>query len=211
MRGSCSLQAAKRNAGQSVTGILDFASLHLGYSCRQQISMGMSVMGYWLEAFKILGSGAGLLTSGFILYDRLFRIQPDAFLIRGEYPGQVDVILRNVSNESIIIDEMSASPNLVGLAKGDSVLAIVRAVVSRREHTDKNSRSVFIVLKPLEEIRIGLIAFDSFQKASADRDITIRFSWRTSRRRFPLKRTVSIKTSVGDIAAMKVKEDEVAS
>jgi len=90
-------------------------------------------LGNWLEIFKVTGSAAGLLSAGFFIYDRLVRIKPQAFLSNREYPGQLGVTIRNVSNESIILDEIGVSPNIIGVAKGDTVEAIVTAVMRRGE------------------------------------------------------------------------------
>jgi hypothetical protein len=32
-----------------------------------------------VEAFKVVGAGGGLISAGFLLYDRLVRIRPQAF------------------------------------------------------------------------------------------------------------------------------------
>jgi hypothetical protein len=42
-----------------------------------------------VEAFKVVGAAGGLISAGFLLYDRLVRIRPQAFLEKGEYPGQL--------------------------------------------------------------------------------------------------------------------------
>lgn len=159
-----------------------------------------------LEAFKVVGAAGGLISAVFLLYDRLVRIRPDAFLSMGEYPGHLDMTVRNVSNESIILDEIGVSPNILGVAKGDGVRAIVEAIHRRGDDVAESSRNVFIVLKPLEELQLKLVTFDKFNQASAGQKVVVRLSWRTTRFRMPFKRNLKIRTSVADIRAMKNTE-----
>jgi hypothetical protein len=161
-----------------------------------------------LEAFKVVGAAGGLISAGFLLYDRLMRIRPDAFLSSGEYPGQLMVTVRNVSNEPIILDEIAVAPNIFGIAHGDGVRAMTDIIHHRGDSERESSRKVFIVLKPLQELELGLITFDKFEQASADQKLVAQFSWRTTRFRMPFKRSIKINTSVADIRAMKeAKED----
>lgn len=161
-----------------------------------------------LEIFKVAGAAAGLVSSAYFLYDRIVRIRPDAFLSGGEYPGQFSITVRNVSNESIILDEIGVSPNIIGVSKGDSSHAIIEATMRRDDNVDESARKVFIVLKPLAEMRLNLIPFEKFDQAAADQKVVVRFSWRTTRFRPLFKRNVRIRTSVTDLRGMKdTKED----
>jgi hypothetical protein len=163
-----------------------------------------------VEVFKVVGAAGGLISAGFLLYDRLVRIRPQAFLTKGEYPGQLMITVRNVSNESIIVDEFAVAPNIFGIAHGDSTRAIAAVVVARRGHEEKqSSRKVFIVLKPLEELQLNLITFDKFEQASGDQAVVMRIAWRTTRFRMPFKRNIKIRTSAADIRAMKEKGSDI--
>jgi hypothetical protein len=161
-----------------------------------------------LEVFKVVGAAAGLVSSAYFLYDRIVRIRPDAFLSSGEYPGQLRVTVRNVSNETIILDEIGVSPNIIGVAKGDTTDAFVEAFMRRGDNVRESSREIFIVLKPLEELQLKLIPFDKFTQSAADQKVVARFSWRTTRFRLPFKRNVKIRSSVADIRAMKETEKD---
>src|SRR5260370_17675927 len=81
------------------------------------------------EAFKVVGAAGGLISAGFLFYDRLVRIRPQAFLTKAEYPGQLMITVRNVSNESIIVDEFAVAPNIFGIAHGDTTRAIPQVSV----------------------------------------------------------------------------------
>jgi hypothetical protein len=158
-----------------------------------------------VEAFKVVGAAGGLISAGFLLYDRLVRIRPQAFLTKGEYPGQLMITVRNVSNESIIMDEFAVAPNIFGIAHGDSTRAIAEVVIRRGHEAKQSSRKVFIVLEPLEELQLNLITFDKFEQASGDQAIVMLIAWRTTRFRMPFKRNIKIRTSAADIRAMKEK------
>jgi hypothetical protein len=161
-----------------------------------------------LEIYKVVGASGGLISAGFLLYDRLVKIRPEAFLSHGEYPTHVDITVRNVSNESIILDEIGVSPNILGIAKGDSVHAISAASERRNEDVAESAREVFIILKPLEELPLKIVTFDKFNQAMSEQKVVARFSWRTTRFRVPFKRNIKLRTSVGDIRAMKgIKEE----
>jgi hypothetical protein len=167
-------------------------------------------MSDFVEAFKVVGSAGGLISAGFILYDRLVRIRPQAFLTQGEYPGQLDITVRNVSNESIIMDQFTVAPNILGIAHGDSVRAIADVVIGdviagRSNKEKQSSRSVFIILKPLAELQLKLVTFDKFEQALGAQVVVMQIAWRTTRFRMPFKRNIKIRTSVADIRAMKEK------
>jgi hypothetical protein len=163
---------------------------------------GKREMSDFIEVFKVVGAAGGLISACFLLYDRLMRIRPEAFLSKGEYPGHLNITVRNVSNESIILDEIGVSPNILGAAEGDGVHAIVEAIHRRGDDVAESSRDVFIVLKPLEELRLKVVTFDKFIQAAAGQKVVVRLSWRTTRDRMPFKRNIKIRTSVADIQAM---------
>jgi hypothetical protein len=167
------------------------------------------MMSDFIEAYKVVGASGGLISAGFILYDRLVRIRPQAFLTKGEYPGFLDITVRNVSNETLILDEIGASPNIFGIAEGDGTRAIVEAIHGRGDDVAESSRKVFIVIKPLQELQLRLVTFEKFEQASGDQAVVMRIAWRTTRFRMPFKRNIKIRTSVADIRAMKEKVSDI--
>ena len=160
-------------------------------------------MSDFLEAFKVIGAAGGLISAGFLVYDRLVRGRPEAFLSNGEYPGQLMVTVRNVSTESIIVDEIAVAPNIIGIAEGNSAHAVAEIIQDRSDKEKRSSRKVFLVLKPLEALELHLITFGKFENALGTQKVTAQFSWRTTRLRFPFKRGIKVNTSVADIRAMK--------
>jgi hypothetical protein len=120
------------------------------------------------------------------------------------------IMVRNVSNESIIMDEFAVAPNIVGIAHGNSTRAMAEVVTARRGHDEKqSSRRVFIVLKPLEELQLNLITFDKIEQALGGQAVIVRIAWRTTRFRMPFKRNIKIRTSMADIQAMKEKGSDI--
>jgi hypothetical protein len=156
-----------------------------------------------LEAFKVVGAGGGLISAAFLIYDRLVRSRPEAFLNKGEYPGQVLVVVRNVSAESIILDRIAVAPNILGIALGNNAHSIAEIIEARYEREKRSSRKVFIVLKPLEAVELHVITFDKFENALSIQKVTAEISWRTTRFRLPFERKIKIRTSVADIRAIK--------
>jgi hypothetical protein len=55
-----------------------------------------------IEAVKFFGGLGGLASSAFLVYDRIFRYRPAAFLIPAAY--------KNMAAETIIIDEIVINP-----------------------------------------------------------------------------------------------------
>jgi hypothetical protein len=156
-----------------------------------------------MEAFKVLGAAGGLISAGFLIYDRLMRGRPEAFLSNGEHPEQLMVTVRNVSTEVIILDEIAVAPNIVGIADGNSARAMAEIIQDRSVKEKRSSRRAFIVLKPLEALELHLITFEKFENALGAQKVTAEFFWRTTRFRLPFKRTIKVTTSVADIRAMK--------
>lgn len=93
--------------------------------------------------------------------------------------------------------------NILGIAHGDSVHAVAEIIHDRSEREKRSSRKVFIVLKPLERLKLNLITFEKFENALSVQKVAAQFSWRTTRFRFAFKRTIEVNTSVADIRAMK--------
>jgi hypothetical protein len=130
-------------------------------------------------------------------------------LAKSEY--SVDAVVRNGSNETIIVDQIGVSPNVVGLAKGHSIHSTVEAVVRRGEEVDQSVRDCFFIIEPLGELALGLITFDAFNQLK-DRDtVTIRLAWRNTRYVLPFRRNIKISTTAGDIRQLKEMRTDTAT
>src|SRR5579871_1223172 len=65
----------------------------------------------WAELFdavKTSGSLVGLATGAFLIYDRLIRSRPVAYLGVSDY--KADLRFKNTTHETIIIDEIKITP-----------------------------------------------------------------------------------------------------
>lgn len=106
-----------------------------------------------------------------------------------------DIYLRikNVTDEDIVIDEISISPALLTFSVDGEVRSIAKAVIR-----DFNQ----IMVGPLAERLLILIRTPNSQQ-SEDTPVTITATWRGTRRPWPWKRHVKIKTTIAFIELLK--------
>ena len=84
----------------------------------------------WVEGFKLIGSAAGILSGAFLVYDRFVRSRPQVYLAKhGSY--EIDVVLKNAANETLIVNEIGVAPNVLGLARGHQTRDILPVIVRR--------------------------------------------------------------------------------
>jgi hypothetical protein len=74
------------------------------------------------------------------------------------------ITVRNVSDESIILDKITVAPNIYGIAYGNDTHAIAEIIHHREDEGSQSSRRVFIVLKPLQELEFGLITSTNLRR-----------------------------------------------
>ena len=88
----------------------------------------------WVEGFKLVGSAAGIISGAFLVYDRFVRNRPQAYLAKdSHHRHQVDLVLNNAANETLIVDETSVAPNVLGLPHGHEIRGTVAAIYRRGE------------------------------------------------------------------------------
>ncbi|HEY8269176.1 MAG TPA: hypothetical protein VIG34_11010 [Xanthobacteraceae bacterium] len=156
-----------------------------------------------LEVLKIVGGIGGILSSVFLVYDRVVRLRPLVYLHLGDF--RVDLRVKNAANEPIIIDEIAVSPPVLGVAMANDLMSTIQAVAARwypRMAPEKASRT-FAVIGPLQERSFGLVLLDEFDKLKDDERIRIRCEWRSTRRPFPFRRSAIVRTTVRDIRLLK--------
>ncbi|MBR0789886.1 hypothetical protein JQ631_12445 [Bradyrhizobium manausense] len=156
-----------------------------------------------VEIIKFVGGVAGLCTAGFLIYDRLVRSRPITYLGVSDY--KADLRLRNVTKETVIIDEISITPK--------DFLRAARAndLITKNEERQKafypttagkdDARFLgeFVILKPDEERRFSLHRFASFEHAKDDEKLVIRCRWENTRTPWFTKRYVKVRTTVGRV------------
>lgn len=156
-----------------------------------------------VEAIKLVGGLSGIASVGFLIYDRIFRSRPFAYLRPHEY--QVQVAIKNVAPESILIDSIEVSPPLLSLSRTNDMVGTVEAAANRfyPSLASEKSKKLFVLLEPMAERGFSCVTFPEFENTSDDTKVKIRIEWRNTRRPIPFKRNVYLRTTVGDVKRIK--------
>ena len=73
-----------------------------------------------IELVKFVGGLGGLPSSAFLVYDRIYRNRPSAFLIPADY--KTNLRFRNVAAETVIIDEIIITPPMLTAARANDLV-----------------------------------------------------------------------------------------
>jgi hypothetical protein len=141
-----------------------------------------------LEAFEIVGALCGIAAVAFLVYDREWRRCPLLHLQPGDYAIQLRV--KNVIDEAIIVDAITATPPVIGVMEG------------------KNASGVAILVKPYEERLLRMTLFREFEELNPTTVITIRASWRTTRSTWPRRRQVVSRIVAKDVMTVLARAKE---
>ncbi len=116
-------------------------------------------------------SGGPVLTTAKSAWDNIIRKQPKADFI----PGTDGILLhiKNVQSETIIIEDVRATPPLLGFAPGQEVDDMVRAIV----HREAPRKNALLVLKPGEEMNL-IVAMA--RQSEPEQLIRVTIHWRAS-------------------------------
>lgn len=152
------------------------------------------------ELLKVLGTIGGLVAPIFLIYDRVFRRRPCAFLQPKDFG--LRLVLRNTSDETLIIDEIAVSPLGVDVAMGNDLLSHIQAVWYPKMTTGDIQRT-FCVLAPQASRELGLVTSTAFEALPPATPVRIRCEWRATSRPWPFKRHVWVRASVDDIRQLK--------
>jgi hypothetical protein len=151
----------------------------------------------------LLGGFVGLATGSFIIYDRLVRFRPIAFLFPADY--KTNIRFKNVAAETIIIDRITIKPPLLFVRRANDL----KPPNTDRAETwygskDPDADRVFVIIKPMEERTFMLSGVSAdFDHAPADQVFTIKCRWRNTRKPFPIARHVRIKTTARDVRELR--------
>jgi hypothetical protein len=160
-----------------------------------------------VEWFKVVGSLAGIVSVTFLVYDRVVRWRPQVYLAKqGAY--QVDVVLKNAADETLIVDEIGVAPNVLGLAHGHEEKDLRPLIVLRREDSSGCKRPCFFPVEPFGALKLGVVTHDPFNRLKSGHRITIRLKWRNTRFALPFARNVKVRTTAGDIRKLKSEDEE---
>ena len=153
----------------------------------------------FVEAVKFVGGLGGIASSIFLIYDRIYRFRPSAYLIPKDYKANIRV--DNVADETVILDEITITPGLLEIVRAnDLVTANEERQVSWYGSTARKlPEGAYVVLKPSQSRTFALHRSADFENAKPEVRVTIRCRWRNTRHSFPWSRYVRIKTTVKDI------------
>jgi hypothetical protein len=157
-----------------------------------------------IELVKFVGGLGGLASSAFLVYDRIFRYRPAAFLIPVEY--KTSLRFKNVAEETIIIDEIIIAPPMLTVARANDLVTKNEeraAVMYPKMEEHKRLEGIYIVIKPTEERTFALHRFADFENADGKTTIAIRCRWRNTRTPFPIPRYVRVKTTVQEVRNLR--------
>jgi len=159
----------------------------------------------WAELFdgiKSFGSLVGLFTGGFLIYDRLIRSRPVVYL--GVSDFKADLRFKNVTNETIIIDEIKITPDYLRAARANDLITANedRQKVFYPETAGKDDPRFggnFVMLKPQEERKFALHRLGGLEQAPAHEKVVIRCRWENTRRPWFTKRYVKVRSTAGKV------------
>jgi|SRR6516165_9790463 len=150
-----------------------------------------------LQILQGIGSALGALSAAFLVYDRAVRGRP-TFTLDAE-PGLApsENYLRarivNVRDEAILVENFSVDPPIVGLAEDQSARAIIAA---------QTQEVRTLVLPAWGEVAYVLVMLGKATGRNTE-PVVISAEWRATRRPWPWKRRVRIRTTVAELKAFK--------
>jgi hypothetical protein len=164
------------------------------------------MIGDFLEAIQLVGSIVGLLSGAFIVYDRLFRWRPTVYLGPKEF--HVHLFFRNVSDETIVINEVTFEPKFAEIARANDLITVNEERQKSFYPTtagkdDPRFEGNYIVLKGLEERDFAIHRYGDFESANDDVVLKIRCRWENTRRPWPFRRYVKVLTTVGKVKRLR--------
>jgi hypothetical protein len=157
-----------------------------------------------IELVKFVGGLGGLASSAFLVYDRIYRYRPAAFLIPADY--KTNLRFKNIAAETIVIDEIVITPPMLTVATANDLVTRNEeraAVMYPTMEDNKRLEGIFVVIKPTEERTFALHRFADFETADGNTVIAIRCRWRNTRKPFPIPRYVRVKTTVKEVRDLR--------
>jgi len=156
-----------------------------------------------IELIKFVGGLGGLASASFLIYDRVVRYRPTAFLFPAEY--KTNIRFKNVAAETIIIDKITVKPPLLFVRRANDLKPTnTERAEAWYSSKDPDADRIFVIIKPMEERTFMLSGVSAdFDHATADQVFTIKCRWRNTRKPFPIARHVKIKTTARDVRELR--------
>jgi hypothetical protein len=141
----------------------------------RRYATGEGVLTSVVELVKFVGGLSGLASAAFLIYDRMFRFRPLAFLIPVEH--KTNIRFSNVAPETVIIDQITITPPIVKVVKANDLMTENddRAAVWYPTK-DEKPEFTFVVIKPMDKRTFALHRSAEFE------------SWRNTRKSLPFPR-----------------------
>ena len=168
----------------------------------------MAVEDGLFEIVKSVGAIVGLVTGGFVVFDRMFRHRPYlSFRPRGVTQSSIDLLFHNAADEGLTIERVKVVPSVFSVAFGDDLRSTVEAAATPQYGDDRTAfvRSNSVVALPL-------ITFSEWDSASNNLKVVITVKWRSCSSRHLWNRPISITRTVGEIKRLEksAKPDPIA-
>jgi hypothetical protein len=157
----------------------------------------------WLEVFKVVGSASGLISAGFLIYDRVLRWRPLAYLT--PYDQQVGLVVKNVADETIVIDEITVKPAIVSLAMANDLRSTVEAAAERMwpSRTPGQPARTYAVLGPRLERVFRFVLRTEFENMPEHTKVVLTTKWHNTPKPFWWPRRVRVNTTIEEIRHLK--------
>jgi hypothetical protein len=153
----------------------------------------------FFEAIKSVGAIVGLITGGFIVFDRMIRNRPYlSFRPREATQSSIDLLFHNTSDEGLIVEKVRVNPAITCVAFGDDLKSTVAAAATPHFEDDRTA-----YVGPRSSVALPLVSFSDWDAASDTSKITITIHWRTSSSRRMWAWPISISRTVGEIKKLE--------
>jgi hypothetical protein len=152
-----------------------------------------------VEVIKFVVGIGGLLSIVFLIYDRLIKSPLTVFLRPRDRAAWL--VLKNAMPETLIIDSIEVTPPNLGIALGDDLRPLLKAVSDAVHESGPERTSV--IIDPLADRMCKLINLSGFDSLPADAVFKIKCHWRSTARPSYVKRSVTVSTTAGDVVRMR--------
>jgi hypothetical protein len=147
-----------------------------------------------IQAWHILaaiGAALGIVNTGFLVFDRLFRHRPIVSISAVQGGGHARPVLRvkNVAPFDIVIERFVVEPEHLGISASQEIRAIIEGIIGA---------DVPILLEPLQQRQLAIIVQDR-ANLRQDEQIKITIEWRRGVSTWLRQCPIIVRTSLADI------------
>ena len=114
----------------------------------------------------------------------------------------VAVTVKNVAEEPIPIDAIEVEPPILTLSRTNDMIGAAEAAANRL-YPAQESKNLFVLLHAKEERNFRMVLINGLERQVDEPAVKVRLEWRNTRRPLPFKRSVYVRTTVGEIKRIK--------